>query len=71
MDKHWKFLNHTKIANDLSVCHDFDSRSFGRVQGHWKEKSIVRIFLLEEHWKLLLHRYIVYDLRVCQELNPS
>lgn len=24
MEKHWKFLLHAKIANDLRVCHDFD-----------------------------------------------
>lgn len=28
MKKYWKFLFHTKVANDLRVCHDFDPKSF-------------------------------------------
>lgn len=32
--KHQQFLIHTKIANDLNVWHDLDSRSFGQVQQH-------------------------------------
>lgn len=32
------FLLHTKIADHLKVCHDFDPWSFEQAQCHWKEK---------------------------------
>lgn len=36
MDIHWKLLHHKKSAYDpiMKMCLDFDSRSFGQVQGH-------------------------------------
>lgn len=37
----WKFFLHTKITCDLRMCHDFDPKSFGHVQDHWKEKFII------------------------------
>lgn len=40
MEKHWMFLLHTKIAYDLRMCHALDPSSFGKVQGHLKEKFI-------------------------------
>ena len=64
MEKHWKFLLHTKIAYDLRVCHDLDPRSFGQGQGHWQKKC------KERHWKFLLSTKIAYDLGVCHDLDP-
>lgn len=51
-DTHWKFLLHTKITCDLRMSHDFDPKSFGQVQDHWKENIIicpVYTFLTEKH----------------------
>lgn len=36
--ENWKFLHHKRFAYDPRLCHDFDPRSIGQVQGHWEEK---------------------------------
>ena len=51
MEKHWKFLLHTKIAYDLRVCHDLDPRSFGQGQGHWQKKCKIRVRSLSFLWR--------------------
>lgn len=33
-EEHWKLLLHTQIAYHLRMFHNFDERSFGKVQGH-------------------------------------
>lgn len=57
-EEHWKFLLYTMIALDLRVSHDFDPRSFGQGQGHWKEREhnscLIYIFRIEKHGKFLL-----------------
>lgn len=34
MEKDWKFLLDSKIAYYMQVCHDFDLKSYLKVQGH-------------------------------------
>lgn len=68
----WKFFLHTKITCDLRMCHDFDPKSFGHVQDHWKEKFIicpVYTFLTEKHWKFLPHTKIAYDIGMCHNFG--
>lgn len=43
IEKHCRFLLHTKIACDLRVFRDFVLRSFVKVQGHRKKKFITRV----------------------------
>lgn len=41
--KHWKFLHHTQIADDLKVCHDFDPKSLGMLQVTGRKSCIIRV----------------------------
>lgn len=58
--ENWKFLHHQNIAFDPRVCHNFDPRSFGKVQGLREEKCRIRFrsisFFIEKD---------CYDLKVC------
>lgn len=35
MEENCEFLLHTKIVDDLEVCHDLDLSSFRQGKGHW------------------------------------
>lgn len=65
--ENWKFLHHRKIAFDPRVCHEFDPRSLGQVQGLREEKSRIRFrsisFFMEKHWGFFLHTKIVMTWR--------
>lgn len=63
MEKHWRYLFHTKLAYDtydMRVCHDIDLRSFGQVNRSLERKVqnlfILYISFMEKHWKFLLHK---------------
>lgn len=60
---------------DLRVCHEFDIRPFGHVQGHWEEKgkkcsSIKNVCYRESLKILILYTKIGYDLNVCRDFDP-
>lgn len=49
--ENWKFLHHRKIAFDPRVCHEFDPRSLGQVQGLREEKSRIRFRSISFLWR--------------------
>lgn len=55
MVKYCKFLHHTKIAYDLRVCKDLESRSFG--QGHWQKKCKIRFRSISFLWRTIGSSY--------------
>ena len=69
MEKHWKFLLHTKIAYDLRVCHDLDPRSFGQGQSHWQKFVSGQYVSYGETLKVPTSHKEHYDLRVCHDFD--
>lgn len=65
--KHWKFLIHTKIAYDLKVHRDLDSRSFGQGQGHIQKTCNIRVWSKKIYEESLEVHKIAHDLKVCHD----
>lgn len=75
IEKHCKFLLDAKIANDLTVYHDHDPKSFGQssksMEGRVHNLCMGYTFLIENHWTFLLHTKIACVLKVSHDLDPK
>lgn len=71
IEKHCRFLLHTKIACDLRVFHDFVLRSFVKVQGHRKKKFVTRVcfisFLCRTIGGFYFTKNIAYYMKMCHK----
>ena len=62
--KNWKFLLHTKIAEDQRVCHDLHSGSFWQGQSHWQEKSKICVLYVSFLWRKIWSSYLTQKLLI-------
>lgn len=70
------FLLYIKISYEPGVCHDFDPRLFGQIEGHWKKMFIICARYIinvsyEESFNVLtlIYTKIAYDLRFCHDFD--
>lgn len=59
VEKHWRFLLHTKITYDIRMCHDFIPMSFELVQCQWKEKCKIRVRSVSFSWRNIESSYFM------------
>lgn len=73
MKKHWKFLFHIKIADDLRVRHNFEPKSFLQLQGHFRKKMhntcLDLSCIMKNDKKARLDTKIACDLKICPDLE--